>query len=134
MHTKNLSILNSYRAAIGQSGTTISGMADRFMTQEEAFENGRNYAADIGCSSGEEWNGEKVLECLRTKSPRELFDAHVAGTFSSRPNIDNFSQFPPVLPLDPDELFSSGQFSKVPLMIGTNSGEGILNVPDYIKK
>ena len=124
-----------FRAVIGQSGTTISGMADRLMTEEEAFANGQNYAQEVGCYEDSDiWDADSVLECLKTKTPRELFDAHVSGTFKSRPNIDSFSDHTPLLPQDPELLFSSEQFSKVPVLLGTNSGEGILNVPEYIKK
>ena len=57
-----------------------------------------------------------------------------SGTFKSRPNIDDFSAYPPLLPNDPNTLLNGGDFYKVPVLIGTNSGEGILNSGDYIKK
>ena len=56
------------------------------------------------------------------------------GTFSSRPNIDDISAFDPFLPNYAESLFESGEFFKVPVLWGTNSGEGILNAADYIKK
>ena len=93
-------------------------------------------------------------ECLRQRTSRELYEAHVrgnlsplsslvftltdltqsAGSFSSRPNIDSFSLFPSVVPADPVALLSEGNMSKVPVLIGSNSGEGILNAGDYIKR
>ena len=56
-----------------------------------------------------------------------------SGTFSSRTNIDDFSAYPPFLPETPENLLQRGEFSKVPILIGTNSGEGILNAQEYIK-
>ena len=56
-----------------------------------------------------------------------------SGTFSSRTNIDDFSAYPPFLPDAPEILLQRGEFSKVPVLIGTNSGEGILNAQEYIK-
>ena len=57
-----------------------------------------------------------------------------AGSFSSRPNIDSFSQFPNIVPADPVALLTDGNMSHVPVLIGSNSGEGILNAGDYIKR
>ena len=99
----------------------------------------------------EVWDPDSVLQCLMAKSARQLFDAQLSGgvdltfpcsnlifissgTFKSRPNIDDFSAYPPLLPNDPNTLLSGGDFYKVPVLIGTNSGEGILNSGDYIKK
>ena len=59
---------------------------------------------------------------------------HYEGSFSSRPNIDSFSVFPSIVPADPVALLSDGNLSKVPVLIGSNSGEGILNAGDYIKR
>ena len=56
------------------------------------------------------------------------------GTFSSRPNVDDISAFDPFLPNNAESLLESGEFFKVPVLWGTNSGEGILNAPDYIKR
>ena len=99
----------------------------------------------------EVWDPDSVLQCLMAKSSRQLFDAQLSGgvdwtllcsnltfispgTFKSRPNIDDFSAYPPILPNDPNTLLCAGDFYKVPVLIGTNSGEGILNSGDYIKK
>ena len=59
---------------------------------------------------------------------------YFAGSFSSRPNLDHFSQFPSLVPADPVALLTDGNFSKVPILVGSNSGEGILNAGDYINK
>ena len=73
------------------------------------------------------------MECLKEKSAKQIFDAQVTGVFKSRPNIDLFAS-EPILPDDPELLFQSGNFNKVPVIIGTNSGEGILNAAEYIKR
>ena len=73
------------------------------------------------------------MECLRQKSARQIFDAQVTGVFKSRPSIDSFSG-EPILPDDPEIMLQSGIFNKVPVIIGTNSGEGILNAAEYIKR
>ena len=117
---------------------------------EEARDNGQLFAAEAGCHNRTEvWDPDSVLQCLMAKSARQLFDAQLSGgttlavsnlifissgTFKSRPNIDDFSAYPPLLPNDPNTLLSAGDFYKVPVLIGTNSGEGILNSGDYIKK
>ena len=119
---------------------------------EEARDNGQLFAAEAGCHNRTEvWDPDSVLQCLMAKSSRQLFDAQLSGgvdwtllcsnlifissgTFKSRPNIDDFSAYPPLLPNDPNTLLSAGDFYKVPVLIGTNSGEGILNSGDYIKK
>ena len=58
----------------------------------------------------------------------------LTGSFSSRPNIDSFSLYPSIVPADPVALLREGNMSKVPVLIGSNSGEGILNAGDYIKR
>ena len=42
--------------------------------------------------------------------------------------------FPSLVPADPVALLRDGNMSKVPVLIGSNSGEGILNAGDYIKR
>ena len=109
-----------FRGAIGQSGTMISELADRYMTRfiyknkshcplspydrEEAFNNGMLFAQELNCFTDIEWNSTEVEECLRTKTTEELFHAYTTGTFRSRDSVDSFSEFPSVLPDDPDKL------------------------------
>ena len=118
-----------FRGVIGQSGTMISELADRYMTRlifkishtalifpyyrEEAFNNGMLFAQELNCFTDIEWNSTEVEECLRTKTTEELFHAYTTGTFRSRGSVDSFSEFPSVLPDDPDKLLASGSFHKV---------------------
>ena len=92
--------------AIGQSGTTISGLADRcktrwvlivfiivcwfpvtsfyFYPREEAFDNGKRFAEEIGCYDKDDiWNGESVYNCILGKSTRDVFNAQVSGVFKN---------------------------------------------------
>ena len=71
------------------------------------------FAQELNCFTGIEWNSTKVEQCLRTKTTEELFDAYKTGTFRSRGSVDSFSEFPSVLPDDPDKLLASGSFHKV---------------------
>ena len=58
---------------------------DVHLIREEAAENGRLFAAEVGCHDlGSAWDGGRVESCLREKSERELYQAHVSGTDSLR--------------------------------------------------
>ena len=51
-----------------------------FIQREEAFDNGKRFAEEVGCYAKDEiWNGESVLTCLLGKSTREIFNAQVSG-------------------------------------------------------
>ena len=51
------------------------------LLREEAAENGLLFAAEVGCHDvSAAWDGEAVEACLREKSIRELYSAHVTGS------------------------------------------------------
>ena len=116
------------------------------MRREQAAENGKLFCQEVGCYDGVHWDEEVVEACLREKTSDELFSAYSTGTFRSRGSVDSFSEFPSVLPDLPDNLLQTGQFHKVlrefsekinpvikvPVLVGSNSGEGILNSGKYI--
>ena len=48
--------------------------------REEAAENGKLFAQEIGCYDGVgDWNESAVFTCLANKTAREIFEAHVTG-------------------------------------------------------
>ena len=50
------------------------------MFREEAAENGKLFAKEIGCYDGVgDWNASEVFICFGTKTAREIFEAHVTG-------------------------------------------------------
>merc|ERR1719500_2377378 len=107
-----------FRAGLANSGTMISGLADRSMTREEAAENGKEFAIAAYCHQRQEtWQPEKVEQCLRTQTAEEIFEAYDKGTFRSRGSVDNFSDFPPMMPDLPETLLAEGKFNKVPILV-----------------
>ncbi len=164
-----------YSGAIGQSGTTISGLADRSKTRW-------NFVDPCRCHVSPSSKGRRHLTMARGLLKKLVVTTRMipgtgrlciiafwenqqgiflmpkwvvgiviiaegiisyssiilliitSGTFSSRPNVDDISAFDPFLPNNAESLLESGEFFKVPVLWGTNSGEGILNAPDYIKR
>ena len=50
------------------------------MSREEALENGKLFAQEIGClNGGSDWNASEVFMCLGNKTVSEIFDAQVSG-------------------------------------------------------
>jgi len=112
---------------------TLIILCFRSMTREEAAENGKEFAITVNCYNRQQtWQPEQVEACLRTRTTEELFEAYDKGTFRSRGSVDNFSDFPPMMPDLPETRLAEGKFNKVPILVGSNSGEGVLNSGRYI--
>jgi len=88
-----------------------SGACDLVIPLEKGFEQGNAVAEAMGC------NGPAVLECLRSKSGQELLDAGIKG-FSSSTKIDGH-----LLRDAPVKVIESGDYNRVPVMVGSNRNE-----------
>jgi para-nitrobenzyl esterase len=98
-----------FAQAVLQSGSCPS------WSQAEAEKNGIGVAAALNCPT---------IECLRDASVAELLDAPAVGF--PAPVRDT-----PFLPVDPDEAVRSGQFARVPVLIGANRDEGRTFAVEY---
>lgn len=104
-----------------QSAVIESGPCDNATTLEEANTQGAAFITALGC------DGEAdVPACLRSKPVEEVLAA-----LPTSPDFffgDQASWFPVVdgvtLPKTPGELLAAGQFSKVPVILGSNGDEG----------
>ncbi|GAA4721571.1 carboxylesterase/lipase family protein [Phytohabitans rumicis] len=91
--------------AMIQSGSCIS------RTQQEAETAGTSFAPAVGCGAA-----ATAVDCLRRTEVARLIDTP-AGRFG-------FVRETPTLPADPAEAVASGQFARVPIVIGANRDEG----------
>ncbi|WP_161880820.1 carboxylesterase/lipase family protein [Deinococcus alpinitundrae] len=87
----------------------------------QALDIGARYTHDLNCPAAAEG-----AACLRSKTVAELIDMTVPGS-----RAPNTVALPPVwgdavLPLEPAAAYRSGQFLKVPVMIGGNRDEGTI--------
>jgi para-nitrobenzyl esterase len=104
--------------AILQSGTPTF----RFKTTAEAGEQGDSFAAALGCSASPD-----VLACLRSKTRDQVLRAlpiDADQILEGRrvqwgPVVDGVE-----IPDQPRQLFESGVFHRVPVIVGTNRDEG----------
>ncbi|WP_427918831.1 carboxylesterase/lipase family protein [Streptomyces sp. cg40] len=73
-----------------------------------------NFAKAAGCTGSD----SEIVACLRDTPPAELLDAQkTAGAW--RPAVDGT-----ILPKSPTDAFASGDFNKVPVIIGSTQNEG----------
>lgn len=101
-----------------QSGTCIEPQALR--SAEEAAADGPAFAASVGCE------GDAVVECLRRVRARRI-----ARAASTRAGLNGPGSWGPVygdatVPVAPPLAFLSGDFVRVPVVVGTNADEGRL--------
>jgi len=97
-----------------------SGACTATKTREESFRHGLAYAAEAGCA------GENPLSCMQAKSTEEVFKAgsgvnldNIGGQmFTFVPNEDGH-----VLNDTPLDVVRSGDYNKVPLMVGSTRDE-----------
>ena len=95
----------------------------RWDTVEEAEDQGESLAARLGCT-----NAATAASCLRSKNRDEVLTAlptgraqvlEQAGRVDWGPVVDGLE-----LPDQPRTLYRRGQFSRIPVVIGTNRDEG----------
>ncbi|MEV0375249.1 carboxylesterase family protein [Streptomyces sp. NPDC050636] len=103
-----------YRAAIIQSGA-FGDCAGT--TREKAVADGLAFATKLGCTES-----ATAADCLRAKPAKEILDAQ-QGT---GPDNWRYTVGGRELPLQPAEAFASGRASRVPVMNGANSKEGLV--------
>jgi para-nitrobenzyl esterase len=100
-----------FHRAIVQSGPVISPLiAGWNKTVPDAQEFGRQFAATMGCT-------DQSAQCLRSLSVSDILNRGAA--FQGNQHIVDGT----TLQLPYDTAFSSGQFNRVPLLIGSNRDE-----------
>ena len=95
-------------------------------------------AQDLGCDAKS--SNEEILSCLRTKDAM-LFAQHTkhflhypwVGPNVWKPYFDGEHVSKPLFLDWPENLLKSGQYNKVPIIIGVNSDEGALNVVGFLR-
>ncbi|MCX5394018.1 carboxylesterase family protein [Streptomyces sp. NPDC006482] len=102
-----------YRAAIIQSGTfgNCAGTP-----REQAVTSSLAFAAGLGCTEP-----ATAADCLRAKSTKEILDAQASTRRSW-----GYTAGTAELPVQPAEAFASGRASRVPVMNGATSKEGLV--------
>jgi para-nitrobenzyl esterase len=113
-----------FQRAIFQSGGYTP-----FVPKEIAEDKGRKFAAAAGCATGD------IAKCLRAL-PAAKIEA-LAGTASeTSPLITNPMVDGTVIPRQEIELIQSGQFNRMPIMMGTTHDEGNFTngILQYFKK
>ncbi|MGV9881042.1 carboxylesterase/lipase family protein [Streptomyces sp. NPDC003006] len=103
-----------YRAAIIQSGTYGDCAGS---PREKAVANGLAFAAKLGCTEP-----ATAADCLRRKPAKAILDAqNGTGPDLWGPTVGDRE-----LPLQPATAFATGRASRVPVMNGANSKEGLV--------
>ena len=105
----------------GKAIMQSSYASTRWPTRAESEALGLRFAEALGCTAGD------VLGCLRIKTRVEVLQALPVGQqqFSETaraswsPNVDGFE-----IPDQPRALYESGQFNRVPVIIGATRDEG----------
>ena len=97
----------AFASAMIQSGACLS------QTQQEADATGLSVAQAADCSADSD---AAAVACLRTASVATLIDGPLASA--------TFVDGTPTLPTDPGEAVASGQFARVPVVVGANRDEG----------
>ncbi|MGW0734001.1 carboxylesterase/lipase family protein [Streptomyces sp. NPDC002851] len=105
-----------YRAAIMQSGTYRDCAGT---PRDRAVDTGLRFAAELGCTEP-----ARAADCLRGKSAKELLDAQ--QRFGGTTATWGYTVGGDALPEQPAAAFASGRASRVPVMNGANSNEGLV--------
>ena len=124
-----------FTKAIAQSGapfsTYIHGV-DKGKSRKVALSLAKHFECDLETDLN-------IVACLEAQSVQAIINAQylcVEGSYICTYNpwdavVDTWSD-QPFLPDYPDQLVNSGQFNKVPMIIGVNSEEGIYSAGSYI--
>lgn len=99
-----------YQAAIMESGGPVGTSLNTLPFYAVAFE---NLTRTVGC-----WTSENQLGCLRNLTSQQLFDSNYTVTWN--PIVDG--EF---LTAYPSQLAANGSFVHVPILMGTNTDEGV---------
>ena len=116
-------IVSPPSAGLFQRAIIESGPCDSALPKDEAHTQGATYVEALGCTGAPD-----VLACLRGKTAEEALLALPGGgdfLFGDGPKwypmVDGYN-----LPDRQGKLLESGQFQKVPTILGTNADEGSL--------
>jgi para-nitrobenzyl esterase len=116
MHVAAPSSAGLFQRAISESG----GCTTRLRTKTEAETAGVAFATDVGCT------GAGTLACLRAKPAADLMaTADVASGADFGPEVDTL-----FMPDQPRTQYDTGKVAKVPYLLGSNTDEGTLFLPD----
>jgi para-nitrobenzyl esterase len=99
-------------AGLFEKGIIESGGCDLARSQEKGYGDGRKFAEAMGCK------GDKPLACLRAKPAKDLLKIKAAEVVATA-HVDGY-----VLKDQPIAVIQSGQYNRVPVMVGTNKDEG----------
>ncbi|CAN0242274.1 unnamed protein product [Lampetra fluviatilis] len=113
-----------FQRAITQSGTALSSWAINYDPSKYAH----TLATRVGC--GAPLNTQDMVECLRSRSARELVEQDVQPAryhIAFGPVIDG-----DVIPDDPQILMEQGEFLNYDVMMGINQGEGFKFVENMV--
>ncbi len=107
-----------YQRAINESGP-----CQMTLSMDRAQAQGARLARLLGCD-----HASDLIACMRSRPTRQVLDALPASPVGGDdvlwfPVVDGY-----VLPHTADQAFQSGQFSKVPVINGSNRNEGTLFV------
>ena len=108
---------NLFNRAIAQSGSIYGGLCLAPNSAEKAARQGLFFADYVGCG-----HESQSLQCLQNLTIEEIGFV----PFLPRGSVDGVLSENPVLPEEPALLFESGEFHRVPLLLGTTDLEGIL--------
>ena len=96
-----------FHAAIMESGASDFGFSQ--LTQADATANYNAFAADLGCAD---------LACLRAIPAKDLGRLVSLGNYRWAPTVDNVDLFGRI-----SDLIIAGDFTRVPVIIGSNGDE-----------
>jgi para-nitrobenzyl esterase len=98
------------KAIIQSGGCAMTSQAD-------ADRAGEGYLQTVGCT-----DAATALDCLRGKTPAELFAAQTSAPIGIRPSAGDAA-----FPVDPAEAVRTGKFNRVPVISGQVDNERSLN-------
>ncbi len=116
-----------FKQAIGQSGTPLGHLDKSYRTAEEAVQFGLKLAETAGCPPND---GTLLTQCMQTVPIEILRNIE----YVPRGAIDGGVTAEPILPEAPENLLSRGDFNRVPLLLGTNSGEAVSYNEDILRQ
>jgi len=126
-----------YSKGIIQSGPLISSY--NYWDKNPSLYTKR-FAKDIGCNYGNTSNTDKeLLDCLRkidhktfAENTKHFLQYPFVGPNVWKPYFDGHNVSNAIFHEHPENLLRSGNYNKVPVIIGTNADEGALNMVGYL--
>ena len=130
---------NLFHRVIAQSGPLISNSAPMQVMGKTPSLYGRKYAESLGCCDPGD-SSHQIRDKLRQLPVSKLQSSfNVAGSWADmvpspwKPLVDTWSSRS-FLPINPRDAITSGSFSKVPLLTGVCSEEGIMMVSHIVRE